>query len=189
MGVLEVQPQHIPAELRALERWAVWHHEVDDRGHLSKPPFQANHSGERAYASAPETWASFDAAYTCYCQHRDTYEGISFAITDLDDIIGVDLDHIDEHWPEPLEIVRTLMSYTEVSPSREGLRILCRGSLPAGRRIREWVEMYSSKRFLTITGAWLESTPAVLEQRTSELWAIWEFYVQQSWRGVLVRRG
>jgi primase-polymerase (primpol)-like protein len=183
--VLQVKPYCIPAALRATPRWAVWHHQVDDRGHLSKPPFQANGSGERAYATEPDTWSSFDEAFACYCAHLDTYEGISFAIVDHDDIVGIDLDHVEEHLSEALEIVRTVASYTEVSPSAEGLRIFCRGYLPHGRRIREWVEMYSGKRFLTVTGAHVLGTPLDLTANVAQLEAVWDLYVQQAWRPLI----
>lgn len=182
MTVLTVQPHAIPLELRNLARWAVWHHEVDDRGHLSKPPFRVDHSGSRAYATEPDTWGTFEEAYACYTAHRDVYEGVSFAITDLDTIIGIDLDHTDDHLSEALEIVRTVGTYTEISPSAEGLRLFCRGHLPPGRRIREWVEMYSGKRFLTVTGAHVQGTPATLTEPGAQLEAVWGLYVQQAWR-------
>lgn len=187
MTVLTVKPQGIPDELKQLGRWAVWHHQVDDRGHVSKPPLRADHSGARAYASAPETWASFDQAYACYEAHRDVYEGISFALVETDGIIGVDLDHVEEHLLEATEIVRTLDTYTELSPSTEGLRLFCYGYLPPGRRIRDWVEMYSGKRFLTVTG---RAAPHLgsdrVQLRQTELEAVWGLYVQQAWRPLSV---
>jgi primase-polymerase (primpol)-like protein len=166
---LSVVPQGIPAELRELAAWAVWRHETDDRGHESKPPFRADGSGERARASAPETWSSFGEALNQYYGRHGFYEGVSFAIHELHGIVGVDLDHIAEHKDDAWEIARMLGSYTEWSPSGEGLRIFVRGTLPDnGRRRRDWVEMYSGRRFLTVTGRrLLEFPPLVRDNQTA----------------------
>ncbi|MFL5735050.1 MAG: AAA family ATPase, partial [Chloroflexia bacterium] len=62
-------------------------------------------------------------------------------------------------------IVEAVDSYTEVSPSGTGLHIFVRGVLPPGDRKRGPIEMYSEKRFLTVTGLWLEGAPAVVTER------------------------
>ena len=49
-----------------------------------------------------------------------------------------------------LEIVRYFDSYTELSATGSGLHIIVRGEVP-NRRKGE-VEVYSSKRFFTVTG-------------------------------------
>ena len=71
-------------------------------------------------------------------------------------LVGIDLDHcIDEHgtiadWAQ--EIISTVNSYTELSPSGTGVRIFVKGTLPEdGRKVGN-VEMYQNKRYLTVTG-------------------------------------
>lgn len=68
--------------------------------------------------------------------------------------------------------MRRLDSYTERSPSGEGLRIFMLGKLPAGGRKRGNVEMYEHARFLTVTGNHWSGTPYRIKDRSSELTAL-----------------
>lgn len=178
-AALPVITATIPTELRELPAWAVWRHEADDRGHISKPPYQPN-GGGRAHASDPATWASFGEAMAVY--GRGGWDGVSFAISELHDIVGVDLDHVEEHLHDAAEITRVLASYTEVSPSGEGLRVFVRGSLPVGRRIRDWVEMYSAKRFLTVTGHRVIDFPPTIMANQGGLEYVHGLWLEQAWR-------
>jgi putative DNA primase/helicase len=71
----------------------------------------------------------------------DPYTGI-----DLDDC--ADADGEIALWA--LEIARYFDSYTELSASGSGLHIIVRGEVP--NRRKDEVEVYSSKRFFTVTG-------------------------------------
>lgn len=89
-----------------------------------------------------------------------------------DDIVGVDMDHClngsgAKAWAS--ESVVLLDSYSEVTPSGEGLRVFARGALPAGDRKVGDLEMYEADRFLTVTGRHLEGTPLTLEERTEQI--------------------
>ena len=73
---------------------------------------------------------------------------------------GIDLDGcVDPQTGEvaawAMEIVRYFDSYTEVSVTGTGLHIIIEGEIP-NRRKGE-IEVYSSKRFFTVTGHELES--------------------------------
>ena len=68
---------------------------------------------------------------------------------DLDDCRNVGTKMIDR-WA--LEIVKRFNSYTELSPSGTGLRIFLRGKLPAAGRHKGGIEVYDSKKFLSVTG-------------------------------------
>jgi len=67
-------------------------------------------------------------------------DGIGFVVTKNDDVVGIDLDDCVnpktgeiEEWA--LEDIKTINSYTEISPSGEGIRSFAKGNLPeAGRR-------------------------------------------------------
>jgi len=85
-------------------------------------------------------------------------------------MVGIDLDHCRNSatgeitsWAE--SIVQRIDSYTEVSPSGEGLRILCKANWPDHGRKRGMVEAYSEGRYLTMTGAHVQGTPGELEAR------------------------
>ena len=74
-----------------------------------------------------------------------------------DGIFGIDIDHCydpetQELDPAAAEIIETVQSYTELSPSGTGIHILCKGALPEGRKRRGAVEMYSTLRYFTVTG-------------------------------------
>jgi len=53
-----------------------------------------------------------------------------------------------------MEIVRYFDSYTELSASGTGIHIIVKGEMP--NRRKDEVEVYSSKRFFTVTGHVLE---------------------------------
>jgi hypothetical protein len=71
--------------------------------------------------------------------------------------------------PWALDIVQHLDSYTEWSPSGEGLHVLIRASLPgSGGRRHHGIEVYSSARYFTITGGHYEQAPQTIEWRQQE---------------------
>jgi primase-polymerase (primpol)-like protein len=101
-------------------------------------------------------------------------DGVGFVFTTADPYTGIDLDHCrtNEGDLEPwaAAIVERLHSFTEWSPSGEGLHILVKASLPecAGRRT-SGIEIYSSGRYFTITGNQLDRTPSAIENRQAEI--------------------
>lgn len=144
----------IPPALKELDQWVCWRFEPDEKkpGRMKKVPMNPR-DGSRARSNDPTTWSNFAAALTAQKVYSFDGIGIMFA----NGIFGVDIDHcIDlesgEIQPEASEIIAAVRSYTELSPSRTGIHILCRGSLPDGRRRKGNVEMYSSGRFFTVTG-------------------------------------
>jgi putative DNA primase/helicase len=98
------------------------------------------------------TWSAFEEALEAY--ENGEYAGLGFVFCSGDPYTGVDLDHcVDENgeiglWA--LEIVRYLDSYIELSATGTGLHIIVRGDVP--NRRKGDVEIYSSKRFFTVTG-------------------------------------
>jgi len=159
--------QTIPSALRGRAQWVCWHL-VERDGKPTKVPFSPE--GTPASVSNPNTWTDFETALEAY--KRGGFDGIGFVLTADAGIVCVDIDHARNgmDWtPEAMEIVRVLDSYTEVSPSGEGLHIWALGRLPEGRRRRNGVEMYSDGRFITVTGQHLPDTPADLQERTAEL--------------------
>ena len=82
--------------------------------------------------------------------------GVGYVLAADDPFIGVDLDKCLD--PEKgcdgfaMWVMEQLASYTEVSPSGTGLRIILRGKLPPQGRRKGTFEVYESGRFLTITG-------------------------------------
>jgi putative DNA primase/helicase len=157
----------IPATLRHLPQWVCWRL-VEREGKPTKVPFTP--AGTPASVSDPNTWTDFETALEAY--RRGRFDGIGFVLTADAGVVCVDIDHAKNgtDWtPEAMEMVGALNSYTEVSPSGQGLHIWCYGHLPAGRRRKNGVEMYDSGRFITVTGNHLAGTPDDLMERTAEL--------------------
>ncbi len=144
--------ERVPQELKELPQWVCWRL-VDDPGKDRKKKVPVDpHTGGAAKSNDPATWASYEDAVAGKECFRADGIGIMFA----NGIFGIDLDHCinqeGQLLPFAQEIVETVQSYTELSPSGTGLHILCAGQLPEGRRRKGSVEMYSEGRFFTVTG-------------------------------------
>jgi putative DNA primase/helicase len=165
-----VNAMRFPTELAERNQWVVW--KLTQRTRDARPtkiPFDAK-TGGSASSTDPKTWASLDVALERFCPGG--YSGVGFVFTEDDPYTGIDLDHALseagelEPWARP--IVTAFASYTELSPSRTGLHIIIRGTIPDGvghkvdlRKTPLWVkgahpdaaiEMYSSGRFFTMSG-------------------------------------
>lgn len=161
----------IPALLIALAHWVDWRYEERD-GKRTKIPYCAA-TGLRASTTDPSTWSVYESAAAA----APRYDGIGFVFSKEDDLVGVDLDDCRD--PETAEIaewalaiVRSLDSYTEITPSGRGLHILCRGKLPPGGRRKGKIEIYEDGRYFTITGDRLREGSEAIEERQEELTAL-----------------
>jgi primase-polymerase (primpol)-like protein len=185
-GPLGVVPAQIPGQLRYHRAWACWRYEYDN-DRWSKPPYIPDTDPpQKAEPSDAETWRSFEEAYRAYHDAPVSalpggWDGISFALDERWGIVGVDLDHVSEHRADAERILRDLNSYTERTPGRDGLRVFVRGLLPEGRRRRDWVEMYTRKRFLTVTGQHVTGTPTDVRS-SARLYDTWQRFLQQGMR-------
>jgi len=146
---------NIPPELAQRSRWLVW------RG--AKVPYCATVPAIKASSTDPDTWASFEQAKTTY--EEGGFFGVGFALNN-DGILGVDLDKcVHDGTPDPaaMQILDSLQcSYIERSPSGTGLRAFGFGSIAKGTRGKLNginVELYSSGRYLTVTGHAIKSGP------------------------------
>ncbi|MFJ7950755.1 phage/plasmid primase, P4 family [Lysinibacillus sp. NPDC096418] len=172
----------IPSELKSLPQWILWRSE-ERNGKPTKVPYQAN--GEMAQANNRRTWSTFATAVKFYLE--GDYDGIGFVFSRQDNYIGIDLDKcVVDGKPNAFatEIIDTLDSYTEFSPSEKGLHIIIRGNLPqsvlgTGRKnTKHGLEIYSYGRFFTFTGN-RENSNKIYE-RTDELAEVFEQYFDDS---------
>jgi hypothetical protein len=118
-----------------------------------------------AKVNDPATWTDFLTA--CRYMNEKLLPlrkpcGIAFSLNG-DGIIGIDLDGCvnedDTISDEAMQTIREIDSYTEISPSGSGLRIMVRGQLPEGHKCKKLgpdgkavIEVYSTAKFLSITG-------------------------------------
>jgi putative DNA primase/helicase len=146
--ILPVKAGNIPGELKARPQWILWR-AVGDKP--DKVPYSAR-TGRMASSTDLLTWGTFQEALEAY--ENSEYAGLGFVFSSADPYTGIDLDNCVAEDGEialwALEIVRYFDSYTELSATGTGLHIIVRGNVP--NRRKDEVEVYSSKRFFTVTG-------------------------------------
>ena len=168
-----VLAESIPKELTLHSQWVVWKAEEKPSIGYTKVPYQPN--GKKAKTNDPRTWTDFKTAIETYKNHG--FDGIRFVLTAKQPLCGIDLDACRDPdtgqlkpWAE--KIVQQLNSYTEVTPSAMGLRVLVKAILPPTGRKRGPIEMYDQARYLTVTGHRLPLTPTTIEYRQLEIQAL-----------------
>lgn len=183
---LPPQPEGIPSELCATRQWVAWRYEWregtgEGEGKWTKAPV-IPHTGWYASTTKPATWRTFDQAFAYARQRHSEDGGVGFVVTEGDPFTGIDIDGCRD--PETGEISASIMaivaaldSYTEISVSGTGLRIMIRAMLPPGGRNRrpklpagcKEIEIYDRERYFTLTGHRLPDTPAAIANRQAEL--------------------
>lgn len=187
--------ERIPEALRPYPRWVVWRGvpKMGKPGKVDKFPYRPHAPGSLASTKTPAEWGTYTAAVAAYKRNPKTLSGIGFVLTTadegatvptLDGLIAVDLDHcvdretgVIEDWA--IEIVTVFNTYTEISPSGTGLRLLGTGRLPGKSicNIPAGVEIYNgdTARFVTVTG---KINGAITDIRALEDEAIKRIYAQ-----------
>lgn len=165
---------HIPQSLRALPQWVAWRYITRD-GKQTKAPVSP-HDGSLADSTSHSSWGAMEQAIEA-CRSDRSLAGIGFVFTADDPYCGVDLDNsIDSEGnikPWASDLLRRLDSYTEVSPSRLGLKVIIKANKP-GRRCRKayhdgGIEIYDRDRFFTVTGDRLQEYPCEINLRQESL--------------------
>ena len=173
--------ESIPSALKDLPQWVLWKIEKrrqrDGTLKPTKVPYNPRYPQEKACANLPSTWGAYRTAVRLYRADPVRWGGIGFEFTPESGIFGVDLDHVYDpttrEWldwsdeflakcegrvPAAPEIIANLATYAEFSPSRTGVHILCRGSLPEDCTRNKMqasdcaFEIYRRARFFTVTG-------------------------------------
>jgi hypothetical protein len=173
---------NLPAELQALDQWVLWRWEQrkDTAGNLkwTKPPYRPD--GKKAESDDPTTWTTFNQVRVALTNGGD-FSGIGYVFSETDTFFGLDCDHcLDDQLriidPQAEQFVRLLNTFTEISPSRDGLKLWGRGKKPGNRcRIGNF-ELYDKERYFTTTGeVWPPgSPPKPIADRQAELETIYQ---------------
>ena len=153
------------APLKALPNWVCWKWEwkIDKRGvgKWTKPPYQPRHPRKYAKNNDPSTWGTYDEALAVFTAGQ--CDGIGFALLgtqfaafDLDKCRDPDTGAIAK---EAQAIVDRAASYTEMTVSRTGLRVIGLGNGSEIHRKQKVpnspveVESYSNTgRYIVISG-------------------------------------
>jgi hypothetical protein len=158
--------ENIPQSLKDLPRWAPWKAVWSaKRGKYDKIPYRADQPSYGLSTARPDSWFSFDVALAALNANPGAFHGLGLVLTGIKGLVGTDLDNcvvngVVAPWAQ--DIVNDLASYTEVSPSGNGLRVF-----NTGAQDKDWnnhdvgIEVYGGNdaRFLTVSGQHVHSTP------------------------------
>lgn len=166
---LSVNPETIPAALKAKRQWVCWDWEWrldrDGNGKWTKPPLHPRREGY-AKSNDSKTWGAFDEALQAY--HKRDLPGIGFALNGDRSIFFVDLDHCRDPEtgaiaPWAKRIIRAFQgTYSEISPTSTGIKIIGYGTLPRDEHTRaigdgnSKLECFDQTKYTTLTGHRLE---------------------------------
>lgn len=137
-----------------------------------KPPIDPQ-SNKRISIIDDSNHLSFQTARS-KCQSNPSIDGIGFVITSGDSIVGIDLDDClsnNQLKSGARRIVDQIDSYTELSPSGNGIHILLEGDL-SGLDTPSNIEIYDQKRYFTLTGDHLPGTPDCIHNRQGNLFSL-----------------
>jgi len=136
------------------DQWICWKFESNGNGKQTKVP-KNPHDGRNASTNKKETWSDFETTYAAMVQSG--FDGIGYVFTKDDGLVGIDLDHCidDKGHNSAKDIIDHFSSYTEISPSGDGVHIIIEGNLPKwseNKNTQKGYEAYESGRFFTFTG-------------------------------------
>lgn len=176
-AIIDRLKENIPEQLKKDALFCLWRYEERD-GKKTKVPYNPNHPQQRADSTDPGTFAPFEKVQEVL-ETVPGFDGIGAGI--FGTLCAVDIDHCYQggqlsdmaRW-----IIDKMGSYTELSPSGEGVRILFYTAsgfeyddlsfYVNNRKIG--LEIYvagSTNRFVTVTGDRIRESRA--EERTFEL--------------------
>lgn len=170
----------IPPQLAERPNWIVWR-SIIRNGKATKLPFDAL-TGRLASTSDPADWSTLEQAQAAMLIRK--YTGLGFVFAKGEGLFGVDLDccygtlYDLEPWADM--ILRAFATYSEVSPSRYGVKLFGladfqeRGCVAQMGDFPKWgkrpaVEVYGWGRFFAFTGEKLDNFPDHLVDCTRPL--------------------
>jgi hypothetical protein len=146
----------VPQELKDLKRWMLWNY--NSKG--TKIPLRLG--GDAGSSTDPSAWCAFDIAVdsSIYYQGIATVIAEPYTGVDLDNCLTEDGDFRD--WALPIIARLDGIAYTEISPSKTGVKFITKARKPDGFRClhkinpgkddKQQIECYDHDRFWTITG-------------------------------------
>ena len=188
---IRVNFEVVPIDLRNIDQWVLWRYEWKEGkngkpGKWDKPPYTSQ--GKHASATDSSTWVSLEEARAAYrdgqklpadnkkhfdgigfVPTKDTLSELQFTLIDLDKCRDPRTMEIDTHTKADLNLIN---SYSEVSPSDTGIRIVTKAKeLPDHGKGRKKgpIEIYQTSHYLTITGHKLDDYPTEVEIRAPEV--------------------
>ena len=175
----------VPEYLKERVCWICWREEDRD-GETTKVPVNP-HTGSFASSTDSDTWGTFEEAVDAHAGEEIETSGVGFVFDPEDTLVGIDLDDCrdpDTGQPteEAKEIINSLGSWTEVSPSGTGYHVFVHAILPDGGNRGDiddtsHLEMYDKSRFFTVTGDHVDTTPTTVNSRAETVRELHAEYV------------
>lgn len=189
----EIQPNKIPIPLRKMPNWVLWKSIMRDGSDKpTKLPYQVN--GEMAKSDDASTWNTFEAVWHRF--QKGGYSGIGLMFPEDRSLCGIDLDgcrnpETGEMAPWARAIVERFSTYTEVSPSKTGVKLWIVGQSPfeSGRKVElanelkmceeksPGIEVYDHKRYFAVTGLRVRG-PVEPQERQDKIQWLTDLYFQ-----------
>ncbi len=156
--------------MKSYNQWCVWKYEDHGGPKPTKVPYSSRWASPVSVTN-PNTWSDF--ASTLQAINSGEVSGAGFVLSEDDPYGFIDLDnawqkneagvfiHQDPQGvhDRQVKIYNAFDSYTERSPSGEGLHIIVRTpGAPNGRK-RSSIELYTSARYMTMTGDVFKASP------------------------------
>ncbi|MDG5760156.1 hypothetical protein QA600_12485 [Natronococcus sp. A-GB1] len=114
--------------------------------------------------------------------HHEEVDGLGYVFTADGPYAGVDIDDVRdpetelvEEWV--LDVMLTLHSYTEYSPSGCGYHILVEGIVPPDGNRSGQLELYDHGRYFTVTGDRVPGSPETIQDRDHALTKVHTEYI------------
>lgn len=172
--------ESLPNELKQNGLFCLWRYETR-KGKPTKVPYQVN--GRKADVTNPVCYASFTVVMDVFL--KGGYDGIGLGI--FGDYAAVDIDNCitaGKVSETAQNIIDMLGSYTEFSPSGNGIRVICKAPelIPDKERYytnnrKIGLEVYFEKKFVTLTGNAIGDHG--VEIRTEELQQVLDTYMRK----------
>lgn len=168
-------------DILALPVWLPYKLEPKPDGKKKKPPYNPATGKKFPAWNQPGQQVTYDEAIAAV--DKFNLDGVGFLIPD--GFFVLDIDGVDPTDNRVQEAIRRLDSYSEFSPSGQGVHIICKGDIPiTGRKRAPWkapnglhLEGYTGydKRYMTFTDNPIEPGMSI-EERTTEIIAFLEDY-------------
>jgi hypothetical protein len=159
----EHHEENVPDELKMGERWVCC-----DEG---KVPLVATASGAVYAASStdPATWRAYDNTLEAWRENEWSFAGVGRVIKADEEYVGVDLDHcldVDsgEIYAWAARVLDRLKSYSEISPSGDGVKIWVKAPSITRAHVKPGFEIYPRGRYFTVTGKVLGRKKEIAER-------------------------
>lgn len=167
------QWENIPQELKDIPQWCCWNSQVvhdkeKNISKLSKEP--ANIVSKRRLAwKNPSNLYTFDEVKAAY--ESGGFNGIGFVLYEDTPYVCIDIDDQENiHDMEAKYHNITVHSYTEISPSGNGVHVWIKGTKPSWVKTKKnGIEFFGAQaRFITFTGDKFNEKPIVENQAVIE---------------------